>query len=396
MSKEKLDQRSYLKKWLLIAIVILCIAVSWVGIIDKQTKKYVGDAIYQSTMAYGSARALNAAISVAQSAKVGVSFGGEASFQPLEILDPVNDMVEDYATAMKYSIGSLIIQRILVEILANSLFKWIVLGVGVLLILSLFFLNGMYAFLFFKGFAFITLIRFMFVVTMLLSSFVGGPFLSKQIDDHTDSVNQATEVIGLTNTINKELPPERRAEINQQIQKIELQQIELAEPIQNQKKIVSNAKKEMQKAQNELDEITGKRDLIERLNIFSDSNEIDAAQKVLKQSTKVYNTAVESQEELTEKLDGLHKSQSGLQKQLRGKESFISEMKRKLQSLRTLFDSQKIKQILENSISAMLNLIAIFIFKTLIIPIAFLLLILRSFKWIWRIDLNAFLKNSIR
>lgn len=140
MTQENSAQPHF-KKWLSISLVTICIAISWIGVIDSKTEDYVDDAIIQSTVAYGSARALNAAISVAQSTQVGVSFVGEASFQPLEILDPVNDMVEDYATVMKYAIGSLITQKLIVEMLATNALKWTLLGIGVLLIIGIFF-NG--------------------------------------------------------------------------------------------------------------------------------------------------------------------------------------------------------------------------------------------------------------
>ncbi|MCD6337341.1 MAG: hypothetical protein J7M01_03820 [Candidatus Marinimicrobia bacterium] len=387
-----LNQKSYFKKWILIAIVVLGVAVSWIGSIDSQAEEYVDEAIIQSTVAYGSARALNAAVSVAQSAQLGFSAGGEASFHPLEILDPVNDMVEDYATAMKYSISSLIIQKLLVEILANNLFKWLMLGVGILLIMSLLFLNGVYVFLFFKGFAFIALIRFMLVATVLLSSYMDGTFLNEQTDAHIDTVDKATKAIGLTNEINEALPTEDRIAIKQQIHKIESQQEKQDERIQSYKYVVLKAKDIMQADQDKLDEINGQKGIIER--VFSDDPEADVAKEILEKSKEAYGSALDEQEDLIGELENLQSTHSDLQESLQGEKGLISDIKRKISAARTLFDSQKIKQVLKDSIQAMLHLIALFIFKTLIMPIVFLLLILRSFKWIWGIDTRHLVKDS--
>ena len=141
-----MDQKEFsnipINKWLIAVLVTICLATSLFNVFDNKTEVYLNGATKQAITAFAGARALNAAISVAQSAQVGVSLGGQASFHPGEILDPVNDMVEDYSTAMKYAIGSLISQKLIVEILSAQPIKWLLVILGLVLLPSLFLFNS--------------------------------------------------------------------------------------------------------------------------------------------------------------------------------------------------------------------------------------------------------------
>ena len=46
-----------------------------------------------------------------------------ASFGLGEALDPLNDLVEQYSTLMKYAIASLLVQKLLLTITSNIVFK---------------------------------------------------------------------------------------------------------------------------------------------------------------------------------------------------------------------------------------------------------------------------------
>ena len=112
------------KKWVAITHRHLC-AGFLDGTIDVKSEKYVQDAISQALVAYAGARTLNAGISLLQSGEIaGKLFFADTSIRPFETLDPLDDMVEDYATIMKYAIGSLMIQKLIVNILSNDVFKW--------------------------------------------------------------------------------------------------------------------------------------------------------------------------------------------------------------------------------------------------------------------------------
>jgi len=99
----------YKKKSICVAIILL-ILISWFGIIDKKTEKYIDQTMVTALVAFGSARTINAADSLIKSADVSVMF---LSASPGTILDPVDDMVEDFSTIMKISTASLVLQKII-------------------------------------------------------------------------------------------------------------------------------------------------------------------------------------------------------------------------------------------------------------------------------------------
>jgi len=393
MNRDYSNHLFRLRKWLTIALVVLCIVISWIGTLDQKTKKYVDATVVNATIAYGSARALNAAISVAQSTQIGVNLGGEASFKPLEILDPINDMVEDYSTVMKFSISSLLIQKLLIEILANSIFKWLLLGFGVALIIGLLFFDGQFLSPLFKGFIFIGLIRFMFVLIVLLSSWVDGAYLHKQTTENVDLIQQAAKRVELVSTIdsqNSELSSDEQVKINQDIQNYQAQKSIRAEKIQKQERIVSKAKQKMESDEEKLQDSGN---ILERWNPLNKDKRIEIAENALNASTELYGNEEQTLDELKEELHAIDVQISKNQDKLSDEDGIISKMGKAFNSTQTLLNPHHIKESLKGTIRTMFNLIAIFLLKTLLLPIAFLYLILRIFKLIWGIDLRNFYKE---
>src|SRR3990167_4805526 len=91
--------------------MLLAVAMSWLGALDRTSSKYVDDALVQAFSAYTVARGVNAVVSVLQSVSVGGSLGASFAVSPGEVLDPINDLVERYAAVMELSIASLLTQR---------------------------------------------------------------------------------------------------------------------------------------------------------------------------------------------------------------------------------------------------------------------------------------------
>lgn len=99
---------------------------------DNKSAQIVDDAFTQAMVVFGTAKALNGVISLAQGTEVGppgvtVSIG--------EILDPINDLVEQFSWIMLASMTSLGIQKILMNIFTHPLFDGMI--ITVLLLLNL-------------------------------------------------------------------------------------------------------------------------------------------------------------------------------------------------------------------------------------------------------------------
>jgi len=51
MIEEKISKKFYFKKWSVVALIALCVAISWIGTIDGKAEDYVNDAIVKATVA---------------------------------------------------------------------------------------------------------------------------------------------------------------------------------------------------------------------------------------------------------------------------------------------------------------------------------------------------------
>jgi len=101
--------------------------VSFYGLIDDFGKRYTDASFRRSLIAFGIARGLNAAISVAQGTEIALEPAGVGViFAPGQILDPVNDLIERFSWVMLASATSLGIQGMLLKIFSSAVFSSLV------------------------------------------------------------------------------------------------------------------------------------------------------------------------------------------------------------------------------------------------------------------------------
>lgn len=87
---------------------------------------------------YAIARGLNAVISVAKGTEVSIEpLGVGLTLTPGEILDPLNDLIEQFSLVLLIASASLGIQQILLAIGDISAFRWLVAGLALLTIVLL-------------------------------------------------------------------------------------------------------------------------------------------------------------------------------------------------------------------------------------------------------------------
>jgi len=92
-------------------------ALAWNGELNKQGELYIDRIFKQALATFAVARTLNGLISVAQGTTLAVEPAGiGADFAFGEILDPINDLIEQFSWIMLVSTTSLGIQKLLLEI----------------------------------------------------------------------------------------------------------------------------------------------------------------------------------------------------------------------------------------------------------------------------------------
>jgi hypothetical protein len=104
-------------------IVALMVACSWLPQIDAAANQLVDSGMKRALLSFASARVLNGVISVAQGTEVALQPGGMGVILSLgQVLDPVNDLVEQFSNLMLIASVSFGAQKMLMSIGGN----WVV------------------------------------------------------------------------------------------------------------------------------------------------------------------------------------------------------------------------------------------------------------------------------
>ena len=118
-----------IKMTLFVVISLALILLSFHGGLDELALESVAETTNQSILILAMAGAVDAAISFFQEAEVPV-----LRIPVGELLAPVNDMVERLLSVMVWAVGSLALQRIVIEVSSSFAFKWAFFGIGIIAI----------------------------------------------------------------------------------------------------------------------------------------------------------------------------------------------------------------------------------------------------------------------
>lgn len=100
--------------WTITAVIAAAIALS--GMADGASDTYADEAFKRALVTFAVARGLNGVISVAQGTEVAVEPGGVGvNFTVGQILDPINDLIEQFSSVMLVATSSLGLQKVLLN-----------------------------------------------------------------------------------------------------------------------------------------------------------------------------------------------------------------------------------------------------------------------------------------
>ena len=178
MEPAKLSDLKKPQTRLLVVIgVLFLVLLSWTGFIDAYSKDYVDGVLVQASVTFAVARTLNAVISLLQSIDLQLLVVG---ISPGELLDPFNDMVEQFSTLMQFAVGSLILQKVLLVLVADTIFKIALTVIGALLVISTYTPRMTLINVLLKTFVSMAFLRFSVVLIVLLNGWVDSAFLEDQ------------------------------------------------------------------------------------------------------------------------------------------------------------------------------------------------------------------------
>ncbi len=187
-----------------IAAIAILLTVNMTGTIDKEGHAYFNKAIKNAGTTYLIARGLNGAISLIQDGEVAATPGGVGvSISPGEILDPLNDLIEQFSYVMLLATAVLGIQKLFL------IFSgwWVMKAVVALLLVV-----GLAAFLFkktpclskfnrpllFKILILALSLRFMVPLVVLSNSIFESIFLSQRLNDNMAQIKLVEDMASET------------------------------------------------------------------------------------------------------------------------------------------------------------------------------------------------------
>lgn len=100
-------------------LLFLCSIFLLFTSIDLSSRELIDNSFDQALVVFGSAKALNAVISLAQGTQIGVGITVSVG----EVLDPINDLVEQFSWIMLASLTSLGLQKIVMNFITSSFFN---------------------------------------------------------------------------------------------------------------------------------------------------------------------------------------------------------------------------------------------------------------------------------
>lgn len=104
------------RKALAALVLALLLALVWLRPLDPIATEYTETGLKRAFATFAVARALNAGISVLKSGEVNFQVGAGASLQVGAVLDPLDDLVEQFSAIMLAATLSFATQRLLIEV----------------------------------------------------------------------------------------------------------------------------------------------------------------------------------------------------------------------------------------------------------------------------------------
>jgi hypothetical protein len=313
-----------------------------------------------------------------------------------ELLDPFNDMIEDFSDVMKIAVSSLIFQSILLKIISTVYFKAFVTLSG-LLFGYLYWVRSRFTEVAYKIFVTAVGAKFLLVLVVLLSALVDASFLNDEktqtmdkIQVHSDEMNEVTTGLGVA------------ADLKQSLD-IDKQTLQIKQNEQQQTLSGHDARLVYLTTQSDSfnRDISARKETLSTLDILFNNDETLANLRTQKSLLMSERQRTEQQIKASQnKIDVLQQSIDDLDNLTVEDQSFFSSIKQSAFGLGHFKDKiSHYVETLNGLVNDFLTLLALFAFNTVLIPVLFLYLGAKGFKLVWQIkpsDLITRAKKSVK
>ncbi|TDP26790.1 hypothetical protein DEU29_1444 [Idiomarina aquatica] len=385
----------YTKAFIISAVLV--VILSWTNALDYLAVNYVDDALLDAGIAFAIGRGINAAGSVLESMSISFTLGVGGSISIGEVISPLLDMVEDFSTVMKFAIGSLVLQKLLVEIVGTAFFNVLLTLTAICAVMATFFVATKYQLIAMKTFITLVLIRFLVVLMALLSGVASQLFLDEKLEQDLQALGKAEETMENINET-PAVPEELQKEIQAQIKVKETQRASLSEQLTNLKVNLEEQQATVAKLEEEMEQYS----ITDTYNPFTSNEEAKLAKEKLNNAESALNDTLEQLDAAEEGLEEVGTDLESLGKQLRGESTgvlagisdTVSGWGGKISGMANKLSYEELKGSMSSAIDSMLNAMVTFILRSILLPLLFLYVVSKFFKAVWGIDLGKKLKDK--
>ena len=383
-------------RWFIFSLIVLSVILSWSGIIDRYTTNYIDDALVEASSAFLIARGMNALISFLQSVTFEFSVGVGGSVGAGEVLDPLNDLVEQYSSAMKLAIGSLVIQKVLLEIVSDTFFKIMLTISGLLVVVSSLipgvFSTDYFKMLLLRCFFALLFLRFALVMVVAANGLVDNAFLY----DRTQQQMHILESIeGVQDQDKQLINPALTRDLTADISTLQQQLTTNSQTLQKLKQQQQQGQQELAGLEQQLDSLLAELGVLQRLNYLKPDPRVEQLTAKIKQRREMQQRWQNEQQNLLRQQADIRNQIQLAEMALEGKTpGFFTAITNSFTSLGDGIAAVKeavnprqvyqLKQRLDNAVTNILNVMALFLLKTLLLPLLFLYVLKKGFTVIWQ------------
>lgn len=383
-----------------LAIIFFVIFISWIGYLDRLALNYIDSATNQSLAAFGIAKIINAFVSMIQTAQFEFSLGVGASLQVGQLLDPINDAVEQYSEIMKISIASLFGQKMLIEISSTTIFKTILTITGLAFAVAIVTRQRIMTNFLFKIFASMAFLRIIIVLVVLMNGIVSQAFVDDYAEKENIALGGVKDIVDtdIENQSKKQEDPlsieENKKLENNLASLTNKKAIIIAELTTVQSDIIEK-QNDFNKTQSALNTYKEKLSTLDKISFFDRDKEYKDLDNDRELANQELKNSIAMLEDLTDTLDNIDSDMMDIEEELNGdSEGWLSSTKQKIRHLANMSNITKLGQQLDHTITSMINLMTIFLIKTIIMPLIILLIFLKSFKGVWGIDAKDWVNDQ--
>ncbi|MCB1843898.1 MAG: hypothetical protein KDI09_13120 [Halioglobus sp.] len=159
--------------WLVVLIALPL--VGWSGFLDTVSTEQLNGSISSAGLVYGTARGINALVSLLQGTEFTLPF---VTVSIGEVLDPVNDLIERFSNIILLALGSLALQKILLALVSDTLFNVVLSITALCTALSLSHAGAAMRSNLLRLFIAVAFLRFSLGVVVLANGWVDARFLN--------------------------------------------------------------------------------------------------------------------------------------------------------------------------------------------------------------------------